>query len=80
MTKTIEAIYENGVFKPLEKIHIKEHEKVTLIRPDTNEYQAKEFYLLGIIDRAKDCSDINLSIHHDKYLYGLYKFCPDKPL
>ena len=79
MAKTVEAIYENGVFKPLGKIHIKEHEKVTLILPGANEYQAKECNLHGIIDIAKDCSDINLSIHHDKYLYGLYKFCPDKP-
>ena len=30
MAKTVEAIFENGVFKPLEKIHIKEHEKVKI--------------------------------------------------
>ncbi|MBI5640080.1 MAG: antitoxin family protein [Nitrospirae bacterium] len=30
MPKTIEAIYENGVFKPLEEVEIKEHEKVAL--------------------------------------------------
>ena len=40
MSKTVEAIFENGVFKPLEKIHIKEHEKVTLILPGANEYQS----------------------------------------
>ncbi|MBI3399555.1 MAG: antitoxin family protein [Deltaproteobacteria bacterium] len=28
MHRIIEAIYENGVFKPLQKIDIKEHEKV----------------------------------------------------
>jgi predicted DNA-binding antitoxin AbrB/MazE fold protein len=31
MPKTIEAIYENGVFKPLEKIDLKEHQKVEII-------------------------------------------------
>lgn len=31
MTKTIEAIYEDGVLKPLQKIDLKEHEKVMLI-------------------------------------------------
>ena len=30
MPKTINAIYENGVFKPLEPVSLKEHEKVKL--------------------------------------------------
>lgn len=30
MPQTINAIYENGVFKPLEPISLKEHERVTL--------------------------------------------------
>ena len=30
MPKIIEAIYENGVFKPLEKVDLKEGEKVKL--------------------------------------------------
>ncbi|MBI5042828.1 MAG: antitoxin family protein [Nitrospirae bacterium] len=31
MSKTIEAIYENGVLKPLEDIGIEEHKKVRII-------------------------------------------------
>ena len=31
MSKTIEAIYENGVFKPLEKIELNEHQKIEII-------------------------------------------------
>ncbi|MEK6546184.1 MAG: antitoxin family protein [Nitrospinota bacterium] len=30
MPKTVEAIYENGVFKPLEKIDLKEHQKIEI--------------------------------------------------
>ncbi len=30
MPKTIEAIYENGVFKPLEKVDLREGERVRL--------------------------------------------------
>ena len=30
MSKTINAIYENGVFKPLEPISLREHERVML--------------------------------------------------
>ena len=29
MAEVINAVFENGVFKPLEKIEMKEHEKVT---------------------------------------------------
>ena len=31
MSKVIDAVYENGVFKPLGKVEIKEHERVHLI-------------------------------------------------
>uniref|UniRef100_A0A7C3RBB2 Antitoxin n=1 Tax=Archaeoglobus fulgidus TaxID=2234 RepID=A0A7C3RBB2_ARCFL len=31
MPRIIEAIYENGVFKPLEKVDLKEGEKVRII-------------------------------------------------
>lgn len=30
MSRTIDAIYENGVFKPLQDVEVKEHEKVTI--------------------------------------------------
>lgn len=30
MSQTIQAIYENGVLKPIEKVHFREHEKVLL--------------------------------------------------
>jgi len=31
MPKTIDAIYENGVFKPLEKVNIKPKKKLKLV-------------------------------------------------
>ncbi len=70
MTKVIDAIFENGVFKPLETVEIKEHEKVKVILANENEHQGKKCTLDGIIDIAKDCPDTDLSINHDKYLYG----------
>lgn len=30
MAKVIEAVYENGVFKPLEKVNLKDGEKVMI--------------------------------------------------
>lgn len=31
MTKTVEAVYENGVLKPITQLNIPEHKKVNLI-------------------------------------------------
>ena len=71
MSKVINAIYEDGVFKPLEQVDIKEHKKVKIILATEIEYAiTEECNLAGIIDVAKDCSDTDLSSHHDKYLYG----------
>ncbi len=70
MAKSVEAIFENGVFKPLKKIDLEEHKKVTIIVTNEVEPQQKECTLDGIIDIASDCHDTDLSVHHDKYLYG----------
>jgi len=71
MSKVIDAIYEDGVFKPLEKVDIEEHKKVRIILAAEGEYATpEECSLAGIIDVAKDCTDTDLSSHHDKYLYG----------
>ena len=71
MSHVINAVYENGVFRPLEKVSIKEHKKVRIILENEAEAPAqKGSSLSGIIDIAKDCPDTDLSIHHDKYLYG----------
>ena len=71
MSKIIDAIYENGVFKPLRKVKYPEHKKLQLIiAANTESNKVKKCSLKGIIDVAKDCSDSDLSVHHDKYLYS----------
>lgn len=39
MSKTINAVFENGVFKPLQEIDMKEHEKVTIRIVQADEWQ-----------------------------------------
>lgn len=41
MSKTIEAIYENGVLKPLQKLQLKEHEKVEIQIFSPEEWQRR---------------------------------------
>lgn len=71
MPKVIDAVFEDGVFKPLEKVYMPEHKKLKIILANEVEYTTpEECNLGGIIDIAKDCYDADLSLHHDKYLYG----------
>lgn len=51
MSKTIDAIYENGVFKPLQDVEVKEHEKVTIKIVTHDEWQ-KRFH--GIIEKIHE--------------------------
>jgi predicted DNA-binding antitoxin AbrB/MazE fold protein len=41
MAEVINAVFENGVFKPLEKIELKEHEKVTIKILSLDEWQSR---------------------------------------
>lgn len=72
MQETINAIYENGVIKPLQKLHFKEHEKVTVtISKPTRKAKTKSpaMSLIGIFESGIG----DLSREHDKYLYGQKK-------
>jgi len=41
MAEVINALFENGVFKPLEKIEMKEHEKVTIKILSLDQWQTR---------------------------------------
>ncbi|MGB9628905.1 MAG: antitoxin family protein [Thermodesulfobacteriota bacterium] len=48
MHKVIEAIYENGVLKPLTRLDIKEHEKVeVIIKEKTSEAKRSQGIVKG---------------------------------
>ncbi|OGW04420.1 MAG: hypothetical protein A2889_09210 [Nitrospinae bacterium RIFCSPLOWO2_01_FULL_39_10] len=69
MQETVEAIYEDGVIKPLQKLRIKEHQKltVTISRRSTKvKPENPAMALVGIFESGIK----NLSSEHDKYLYG----------
>jgi predicted DNA-binding antitoxin AbrB/MazE fold protein len=71
MSKAIEAVFENGIFRPLKKVNLPEHKKFKIIlESEAKPVTRKPCSLAGIIDIAKNCSDTDLSTRHDKYLYG----------
>ena len=41
VSRLIDAIFEDGVFKPLQKVDIKDHEKVTMKILDLDEWQLR---------------------------------------
>ena len=69
MPKTIQALYENGVFKPIKKIRLREHEKVelsVLTESEMDDMTQKALSLIGIGESGlKDTAQ-----RHDEYLYG----------
>ena len=69
MPKTIEAIYEDGVFKPLKKIRLSEHQKVELNVVTEDEIDKATKEALSIIGIGKSTFK-DTAQKHDEYLYG----------
>ena len=69
MHENIEAIYEDGVFKPLQKPHLKEHEKVELTVSTGSEIDSAVKNALSITEIGES-SFSDTSLNHDEYLYG----------
>ena len=57
MSKVIEAVYENGVFLPLEPVVLPEGEHVQVTVPDLNAVQQRRLAALATFDAA--CADLS---------------------
>ena len=66
---TVEAIYEKGVFRPIQKVNFEEGEKVEIIiKIAVEKDPAADFS-----DIAVDTGISDLATNVDHYLYGLPK-------
>ena len=80
MTKVVEAIYEHGVFKPVRKIKLPEHERFKLIISPVKKAEEDTAAIKKMVERQREAllsiagiGDSGLgdvSENHDKYLYG----------
>ena len=68
---TVKAVYENGVFKPREPIHLEEHTEVEVMIPATTPSDAHDptgwkaaEALIGFVEDAPP----DMAEHHDEYL------------
>lgn len=73
MSTAVKAIYEDGVFKPLEPLDLEELTQVEVLIPSTAAADAREPLdsssiddLIGFIPDAP----ADMAEHHDLYLYG----------
>ena len=66
---TVEAIYEKGVFRPIQKVDFEEGEKVEMSIKIAVEKDSAE----NILDLAVDLGISDMATNVDHYLYGLPK-------
>lgn len=76
MTKTVNAIYEDGVFKPVKKVKLPEHERFRLTISLLEESEAETKKTVAMQKRTlKKLIGVGRSglsdgsVNHDKYLY-----------
>lgn len=67
--EAVEAIYENGVFRPIEKVNLTNGIKVKITIKLSEEKDPAE----TIPDLAIDTGITDLAVNIDHYLYGLPK-------
>lgn len=78
MQKTIDVMYESGVFKPLKKVNLPEHSKfkITLLPSEDKNSEIiarKQSEALLALAGIGSSGLQNVSEDHDKYLYGTRK-------
>ena len=71
MGKPVEAIYENGVFRPIQRVDLSEGERVHLTVIPFSDRTKDPAYALAEIAEETGIPDLATNI--DYYLYGLPK-------
>jgi predicted DNA-binding antitoxin AbrB/MazE fold protein len=71
VAKSIDALFENGVFKPLEKIHLKERQKVRLTVTESNKFVKQVSKKTAKARRTSRHFDV--ASHPSHRIVGLFK-------
>jgi len=71
VTETIAAIYENGVFRPLQPLQLQEHQEVRIIviTGDSAALAASQRQVLAELAGMGSSGRSDISTAHDSYLY-----------
>jgi len=71
MSKVIEAIFENGIFKPLSELRLKNHQRVRIEIPSEEDEQSVEAQKKALLKFAGvgESNLTDVAKNHDRYLY-----------
>ncbi len=71
LKNTVDLLHKiENIEKEIKTLKLSVLKKLSPANKKVKQNNGKKCSLAGIIDIAKDCSDTDLSVHHDKYLYG----------
>jgi predicted DNA-binding antitoxin AbrB/MazE fold protein len=83
MSQHLKAVYEHGVFRPLEPVRLQEHQEVTLVLETTEDegcaaeekpiWEVAEDLVRDIPKEALDSVPVDGAAQHDHYLYAAPK-------
>lgn len=80
MSQQLKAVYEHGVFRPLEPVRLNEHQEVTLLLETTPDVVKEKPIWEVAADLVRDIPEEQLSAaptdgatQHDHYLYAASK-------
>jgi predicted DNA-binding antitoxin AbrB/MazE fold protein len=83
MSQHLKAVYEHGVFRPLEPVRLQEHQEVTLVLETTEVgggaagekriWEVAEDLVGDIPEDALDSAPTDGAAEHDHYLYAAPK-------
>ena len=83
MSQHLKAVYEHGVFRPLEPVRLQEHQEVTLVLETTEDeggaaeekpiWEVAEDLVRDIPKEALDSVPRDGAAQHDHYLYAAPK-------
>jgi predicted DNA-binding antitoxin AbrB/MazE fold protein len=83
MSQNLKAVYENGVFRPLEPVRLREHQEVTLALDTTEDessaavdkpiWQVAEDLVCDIPQDVLNSIPTDGAAQHDHYLYAAPK-------
>lgn len=64
---TLRAVYENGVFRPIDPVHLKEHTNVEVRVPDQAEGVSNQAAILSVLRRNFPSGQSDVAQRHDEH-------------
>jgi predicted DNA-binding antitoxin AbrB/MazE fold protein len=64
---TVRAIYENGVFRPIEPVQLPEHAEVEVHIPDDRNDAANDLAVLSVLRTSFPSGEKDVALRHDEH-------------